>query len=310
MPLRPPRGSPYTAGVSGPLRATGAPIPPEHVQVYGVDHSPWVQAVLLGLHERGIAHTPVTVPPLSVFLRSGILMPAAKLDDGPWLLDSECILVELGFSPVDADVRRALQTVFLSGAFERTDDPWQFWRRFSEVRDGHPSAARRLWNQFWRAFATFYFFTAITIGRRTAPRATTEQLAQRFLRLQEWLSPGETFFGGGTPDTVDLQLFGIVQMYASIPGPSHAVLRGDAQLTPLRAWAEAMQRRCAGYTHLYSARSFEPKLPEIESAPLHERVAFWLGAATMWIALPITLPMVLFFVRRVRRMRVRRPRKV
>jgi len=76
------------------------PKKPEHVWVYGGDHSPWVQSVLLGLHEKGIAHTVITVPPLSVFSNSGILMPAAKIDDGPWLLDSGRILGKLGFSEV------------------------------------------------------------------------------------------------------------------------------------------------------------------------------------------------------------------
>ena len=74
---------------------------PEHVWVYGGDHSPWVQSVLLGVHERGIPHTLISVPPLSVFLNSGILMPAARIDDGPWLLDSSRILGELGFSKVE-----------------------------------------------------------------------------------------------------------------------------------------------------------------------------------------------------------------
>jgi hypothetical protein len=37
----------------------------------------------------------VAVPPLSVLLSSGVLMPAASIDSGSWLLDSERILVEL-----------------------------------------------------------------------------------------------------------------------------------------------------------------------------------------------------------------------
>jgi hypothetical protein len=60
-----------------------------------------VQALLLGLHQKKIGHTLVTVPPLSLFQSSGILMPAARIDDGPWMLDSERILVEIGFSEVD-----------------------------------------------------------------------------------------------------------------------------------------------------------------------------------------------------------------
>ena len=280
---------------------------PNHVWVYGNDHSPWVQAVLLGLQQRGIAHTLVTVPPLSVFLNSGVLMPAARIDFGPWLLDSEKILVELGFSEVEADTRRALLGVFGSGAMRRADDPWKFWRRFSYARDGHPWLSRRLWNQFWRSFSIFYFFTLITMGRRARPGPTPERLARELSFFQDRLVPSAEFLGGGAPDTVDLQLFGLVQMCASIPGPSLAVLRADPTLQRLRGWVESMQRRFSDYSHLYSARDFEPKLPEIEPAPALERLFYWSGAALMWIALPITLLTTLYFARRVRKKGLQHP---
>jgi hypothetical protein len=90
-------------------------------------------------------------------------------------------------------------------------------------------------------------------------------------------------------------------MCASIPGPSLAVLREDATLQRFREWVETMQRRFSDYTHLYSARDFEPNRPEVESAPALERAFYWLGATLMWIAFPITLPTVLYFARRVRK---------
>ena len=266
-----------------------------------------MQAVLLGLYQKEIAHTLVTVPPLSVFLSSGVLMPAARIDSGPWLLDSERILVELGFSEVDAEARRALQVVFGSGAMRRTDDPWKFWHRFSFARDGHPMLPRRLWNQFWRSFSVFTFFTLITMGRRARPRQTPDELAREFSFFQERLVADTEFLGSCAPDTVDLQLFGLVQMCASIPGPSLAVLREHPTLQRLREWVETMQRRFSDYTHLYSAQDFEPKLPEVESAPALERSVYWLGAALMWIAFPITHPTVLYFTRRVRKKGMQHP---
>jgi glutathione S-transferase len=292
--------SPGLAGVTAPHDASPSATRPNHVCVYGNDHSPWVQSVLLGLHEKEIAHTLVTVPPLSVFWGTGVLMPAAKIDGGSWLLDSERILVELGFSEVEADAHRALQVVFLNSAMRRADDSWNFWHRFSFARDGHPMVARRLWNHFWRSFSIFYFFTLITIGRRMRPKPTAEELAGEFSYLQEQLVSGADFFGGDVPDTVDLQLFGLVQMCSSIPVPSLAVLQGDPTLERLREWIETMQQRFSGYTHLYSARIFEPKLPEMTRAPALERCFYWSGAALMWIAFPITLPAVLYFARRAR----------
>jgi len=289
--------------VTDPLNSTSPAARPNHVWVYGTDHSPWVQSVLLGLHQKQIAHTLVTVPPLRLFLRSGILMPAARFDDGTWLYDSEKILVELGFSEVPEDVRATLWRVFLSGAMRRIDDPWKFWHAFSYVRDGHPFLPRRLWNHFWRSFSVFYFFTTITLGRRGRARPTPEQLTGLFSSLQERLAPGAEFLGGTEPGTADLQLFGLVQMFATIPGLSFEVLQEEPSLQPLREWCARIQQRAADYTHLYSARDFEPKGPDVQPAPLLDRLSYWSGAALMWLALPITFPTVMHFVRRVQKQR-------
>jgi hypothetical protein len=231
----------------------------------------------------------------------GIKVLAASIDGAAWLLDSERILVELGFSQVDAETHRALQIVFGSGAMRRADDPWNFWRRFSYARDGHPVIARRLWNHFWRSFSIFHFFVLITLGRRGRSMPDPERLAREFSFFQERLASGEEFLGGAAPNTADLQLFGLVQMCASIPGPSLATLLDDPSLERLRVWIEAMQRRFSDYTHLYSAQDFEPTLPSIATAPAIERCFYWCGAALMWIALPVTLPTTLYFSWRVRK---------
>lgn len=281
---------------------------PNHVWVYGNDHSAWTQAVLLGLHERGIPHTLVTIPPLSVFLSSGVMMPAAKLDDGPWLLDSERILVELGFSELGADARRAMRDVFLSGALRRVDAPWDFWRRFSYARDDHPVPLRRLWNHFWRAFSMFYFFVIISAGSRSRPKPKAAKLVQEFSFFQEQLEPGKAFLGGDAPDSMDFQFFGQVQQCASIPGPSLAVLRDDPALERLRDWIAAMQSRFSEYAHLYTARDFEPRVPAMQQSSAIDRIFYWSGAAFMWIALPLTLPTMAYMAWRVSKKRLREPR--
>jgi hypothetical protein len=166
---------------------------------------------------------------------------------------------------------------------------------------------QRLWNQLWRSFSILYFFTLITMGRRARPKPTPERLARGFSFFQERLRPGAEFLGGGAPDSVDLQLVGLVQMCASIPGPSLAVLREDPTLPALRGWIEAMRRCLSDYAHLYSAREFEPRLPEIERASALERFFYWSGAAVMWIAFPITLPTALYLSRRVRKKGLLRP---
>ena len=273
-----------------------------HVQVYGNDHSPWVQAVLLGLHEKGISYDLLTAPPLSVFRRSGVLMPAARIDDGDWTLDSERILVRLGFSEVDPEIRRALQAFFLSSALARTDDAFAFWRRFSWSRDGTPGLARPWWSHFVRAFPVLYFFVLIRMNRGRVARPDRDRLVAELGFFQDCLGDGAPFLGGGEPDTADLQLFGLVQMCASIPGRALAVLRDAPELESLRAWVERMQGRFAAYPHLYSATDFDPRQPAIaQSTPL-ERLVYWCGAAFMWIAAPLTVPLALYYAQRIRRL--------
>lgn len=273
----------------------------EFVQVYGNDHSPWVQAVLFGLHERQIGHVLLTAPPLRVFLHSGVLMPAARIDGAPWLLDSGRILEALGFSPVGSDDCRALQDFFLGAALNRADDGWQFWLRFSRARDGSPDTLRRCWNHFWRTFSLFYFFSMIRLGRRRAAEPTLEDRLAGLSYWEERLSEASPFLAGKAPATVDFQLFGLVQMCASIPGPTLDLLRTRPELSRFREWVAAMQVRFRDYGHLYSADYFEPPAPSIATTTTLERICYWTGALVMWLALPITLPLTLFLVQSIRR---------
>ena len=58
------------------------------VEVYGGYHSPWVQAVLLALHDADVEHRVRQVPPFEAVKQWGVLMPAVSIDDGPWEIES------------------------------------------------------------------------------------------------------------------------------------------------------------------------------------------------------------------------------
>ena len=148
--------------------------------------------MLLGLHERGIRHTLITFPPASLFFESGVLMPAARFDDGPWMLDSARILTALGFEAPTHDESRTLGAIFGASARERTDPPFRFWRLFSTVRDDDPRPLARLWNQLRRPFSTFYFFCLITFMRGRTKRATPDELGARVARVGTFLGLGLT----------------------------------------------------------------------------------------------------------------------
>ena len=271
---------------------------PKHVTVYGNDHSPWVQAVLLGLHDRGIPYTLVTVPPLRVFLGGGVLMPAARIDDGPWIYDSAAILAAVGYGGVRKEDAGDLVMLFRSSAARRTASATRFWSRFSLSRDGHPNALRRHWNHFWRAFSIFYFFNLISVAGRTFRPEDPFAGRDAMCAMQSRLDRAGPFFGGASPDTVDLQLFGLVQMCSSIPVPELGMLQQDPKLDRLRQWVAEMQSRFSDYDRLYSATDYAPAQPAPPTTTATERAAFWLGAVTMWLAFPVTIPLVVIYVLR------------
>jgi hypothetical protein len=106
------------------------------VKLYGVNHSPWVQAVLLGLHDRGIEHSLTSIPPIDTFLHSGVMMPAASIDGGPWKLESAELLEELGFDTVSDEEMQLVRGAW-RGVFHRTDSAALFWGNFAKAGDTH-----------------------------------------------------------------------------------------------------------------------------------------------------------------------------
>ena len=262
----------------------------DHVRVYGALHSPWLQAVLLGLHEKGISHSVQPIPSLTLLLNSGVMMPAAKIDDGPWQLDSEEILKSLGYESINEDDKRNIDRTW-NGVLHRVDSPFQFFHGFSLNRDAHPSFLVRMLRSFFRAFITYYFFTLISFLILTGKRNDPDNFADQFLPWERRLTEiGSTYFGGDSPNTVDLQLFGIVQCHCSIPHPPLVgIIQSDPALRKYREWIGRMQEHFADYLHMYSGAYFEPGIPLAKPSSLPERFAYWFGAFSMLLLLPITV---------------------
>ena len=82
------------------------------VKVYGFNHSPWVQAVLLALHDKGIKYNLVQIPPYKVFSKWGVYMPAASIDDKPWEIESTEILEKLGYKTILEEEIKAAQNAW------------------------------------------------------------------------------------------------------------------------------------------------------------------------------------------------------
>ena len=90
------------------------------IALYGFTHSPWVQAVLLALHDKGIEYDLFLRPPYKVFKQWGVYMPAISINDGPWEIESTEMLVKLGYEHItieEINAANRARTIFLKIVF-------------------------------------------------------------------------------------------------------------------------------------------------------------------------------------------------
>ena len=158
----------------------------EEVRVYGFNHSPWVQAVLMGLYENDIDHSITSLPPLDTFARAGVMMPAASFDGGPWQLESADILANMGFRTVSPE-ELALVRQCWRGVAHRVDSVSTFWGSFSRSGDVSSNFLVRMIRNFLRAFITLYMFVLINFSRRFIMKPDPENFGDQFLELEERL---------------------------------------------------------------------------------------------------------------------------
>lgn len=274
-----------------------------NLKLYGNNHSPWVQAVMMGLHQKHLDYTRTATPPLEVFLAWGCMMPAASFDDADWELESKTILHKLGFSEVSDEDMIAVRGAW-QGVLHRTDYWTRFWGEFSLASDPHPSRPKRFIKNFLRSFTILYFFLLIRVTVFVRRPPEPESYADQFLSWEKRFTEMESpFLGGEEPDSVDLLLFGIIQCHCSIPVPPIVALQSDPRLAKTREWIATMQAYFADYPSLYSGVYFAPhSAPPKPARPL-DQVAFWLGSIFMIAFFWITLPLVGFIAYRNRVLR-------
>ena len=262
------------------------------IKLYGNDHSPWVQAVMMGLHQKGLDYNRTAVPPLDVFLAWGCMMPAASFNGEPWELESNHILQRLDYSEVANDDMIAVRRTW-RGVLHRTDYWTRFWGEFSLASDPHPSRLRRVLKNFLRSFTVLYFFLLIrtTVLVRRPPEPET--YGDQFIPWEErFATMSDPFIGGDEPDSVDLLLFGIIQCHCSIPVPPVLALQSDPRLPHVRQWIADMQHYFSDYPSLYSGVYFQPhSTPPTPATPL-DQLAFWLGSIFMISFFWVTVPLV------------------
>ena len=271
------------------------------MEVYGLDHSPWVQAVLLGLYNKNIPYTLTTAPTLTLFTRQGIMMPAARIKEAEWQYESADILDTLGYGEVSSQDMLQVGNAW-KGVMHRADNPFRFFYNFSYSRDTNSSVIVRLKNHFLRSFAVLYFFLLISFGKRSGIQADPSSFGDQFLFWEGKLEESSgAYIKGDEPGSLDFLLFGVIQCHCSIKVPPLSSLLIDTRLKGIRAWIATMHERFGDYEHLYSSQYFEPGGTVPLTTTLAERLSFWLGTSVMLLFFPITIPVIIFLALRIRR---------
>ena len=271
------------------------------VDVYGGNHSPWVQAVLLALYDKQIDHELRPLPPLATFRKWGVFMPVVSVNGSPWEKESSEILVKLGYRAIASHDLQAVRDAW-RGVMHRVDHPQRFFSGFARTAHTSSSTLTGLLQDAFRSFIPFYMFTLINVAKVRLRPSRPENYGDQYLywenELQDLTTP---FLDGEAPGSRDLLLFGIVQCHSSIPGPPLAPLQDDGRLSGFRQWIGRMHERFKEYPHLYSGPHFEPQQSAPHAAGFVQRLAFYFGLLVMIGALPLTLPLVLYLMRKAPR---------
>lgn len=271
------------------------------VEVYGASHSPWVQAVLLTLHEQGIDYEFRQLPPLETFLRWGVYMPTASIDGAPWKRESTEIIAKLGMDPISSEDLKTVKAAW-QGVVHRPDNPFRLFAAFARDADVSTSPWRRLISSVYRGFLSFYMFTLINFVKLKLNPPGPEDSGDQFLVWEsEFNASPSPFLDGEAPGSRDILLFGIIQCHSSIPVPPLKALLNDERLNGLRTWIANMDDRFKGFPHLYSGRYFEPKVAAPKPAGLVQQGGYCLGLLTSVVAFPISLALVIVLVEWARR---------
>ena len=275
------------------------------IKVYGFTHSPWVQAVLLALHDQRIEYDLLLRPPYEVFKKWGVYMPAISIDDGPWEIESTEILVKLGYKPILIEEINAANSAW-QGVLHRTDNPFNFFLAFSHGGQVSKSFVNNVVNNFLLSFVAFYMFILINIGKVRLKQKEPKNFGDQFLYWENLIDSSDgPFIDGNKPGSKDMVMFGMVQCHSSIPVPALDALINDQRLNNLRKWINNMQDYFREYPYLYSAKFFDSGVSEAGSTNLFQIMVFFFGVLIMFLAFPITIPLVLILMGRVEQSRIK-----
>ena len=188
----------------------------------------------------------------------------------------------------------------------RTDNPFNFFLAFSRGGQVSKSFVNNVVNNFLLSFVAFYMFILINIGKVRLKQKEPKNFGDQFLYWENLIDSSDgPFIDGNKPDSKDMIMFGMVQCHSSIPVPALDALMNDQRLNNLRKWIHNMQDYFKEYPYLYSAKFFDSGVSEAGSTNLFQIIVFFFGVLIMFLAFPITIPLVLILMGRVEQSRIK-----
>ena len=272
--------------------------------VFGVDHSPWVQAAVLALVDHGHEVRLRPLPPFGYFLKRGFVMPICSHEDGSWTADSLAIMDGVGLpqgdrAAIEADLKE-LERLFLAYSLHRTGPGrrWAFLRAWSRMAD----VPMTVGSIAGRALLCAHFTLLIELARLRVLKPDQREPSPS--RLIEGLAPWSArleatpFLGGDAPGASDYALLGQIECMSS--GPTDWAMDAVIAHEPLTQWLRRMHDRLSHHPTMYSRRVFEDAEGPQGAGPLAQ-AWFLLWTGLIVLLPPLSLPILGYALSRRKR---------
>lgn len=277
------------------------------IKVYGLNHSPWTQFLLLTMYDKKIPFKTVGIPPLDHVSKHGITMPSLSSGSESAVGSVDCLkLIDQtnATNVLDDEFQLALEKFFISYPNSRawTPNRFRFWISWSQMTNARVPFICKLGYALFRPFICAYFFTLLHLTswaqvRKKRPAYNPLHLEKQLAYWNDMLEKGgATYLGGQSYDYRDLALLG--QMQCLLCGLSDFSIPLIKKYKSLLSWMGQMHGHFSDYPRMYSRRIEDSQYLIPERANLLERIFFWIGFSILITFFPLTILAIIILLSR------------
>jgi len=301
------------------------------IHLYGFNHSPWCQAVLLTLHMKGLAYSMTSLLHPQTVLESHrqgvspIQMPAMWYNGKCYyestnlieLLDlkhpQKCNLFEnIGEKEVALNVKNILKLFPYVLTRVAGLKNLQFWYEWSIGQDRTSSQTSKFLSRFSRPFTTLYFWLILNAFRIFVLKCAwpEKKFRKGIACFSDMMEKNEgKYLLGSDIKYIDILLLGHFQcMFSGSNGCgalSKEVIPIIDEHPILWQWLKNMHQHQSlfDYPYMYSRcdqslleRTGEKKLGVVERENLLGQITFWIGAVFLVLVWRVTLVLILLML--------------